>query len=143
MLKNGISRSPFCRQFRLIVGICSSHFANGFKPKHLRTRLGEFDLRIPQVRKGCFYPQALERGTRVERAVKLALAEMGRVSELMMRTKKVGQAILLVMSYEEITCPRCSSRNIVNNGTSANQKQRYRCNACRRQFIINYTYRAC
>lgn len=51
-------------------------YANGFKPKSLRTRLGELDLRIPQVRKGDFYPQALERGTRSERAVKLALAEM-------------------------------------------------------------------
>jgi len=50
--------------------------ANGFKPKRLRTRLGDLDLRIPQVRKGDFYPQALERGTRSERALKLALAEM-------------------------------------------------------------------
>ena len=51
-------------------------YANGFKPKRLRTRLGELDLRIPPVRQGDFYPQALERGTRSERAVKLALAEM-------------------------------------------------------------------
>ena len=51
-------------------------YGNGFKPKRLRTRLGELDLRIPQVRNGDFYPQALERGTRSERAVKLALAEM-------------------------------------------------------------------
>jgi len=50
--------------------------ANGFKPKRLRTRLGDLDLRIPQVRNGEFYPSALERGTRSERAVKLALAEM-------------------------------------------------------------------
>jgi putative transposase len=51
-------------------------YANGFKPKRLRTRLGELDLRIPQVRQGDFYPQALARGTRSERALKLALAEM-------------------------------------------------------------------
>ena len=51
-------------------------YANGFKPKRLRTRLGDLDLRIPQVRNSDFYPQALERGTRSERAVKLALAEM-------------------------------------------------------------------
>ena len=47
------------------------------------------------------------------------------------------------MCYEEITCPRCSLRNIVKNGTTANQKQRYRCKACRRQFITDYTYRGC
>jgi len=51
-------------------------YANGFKPKQLRTRLGELQLRIPQVRNSDFYPQALERGTRSERAVKLAVAEM-------------------------------------------------------------------
>jgi len=51
-------------------------YANGFKPKRLRTRLGDLDLRIPQVRNSDFYPSALERGTRSERAVKLALAEM-------------------------------------------------------------------
>ena len=50
--------------------------ATGFKPKRLRTRLGVLDLRIPQVRHSDFYPQALERGSRSERAVKLALAEM-------------------------------------------------------------------
>lgn len=51
-------------------------YANGFKPKRLRTRVGELDLRIPQVRSSDFYPQSLERGTRSERALKLSLAEM-------------------------------------------------------------------
>ena len=51
-------------------------YANGFKPKRLRTRVGLLDLSIPQVRSSDFYPQALERGTRSERALKLALAEM-------------------------------------------------------------------
>ena len=51
-------------------------YANGFKPKRLRTRIGELDLRIPQVRSSDFYPQSLERGTRSERALKLSLAEM-------------------------------------------------------------------
>src|SRR5215475_9310284 len=45
------------------------------------------------------------------------------------------------MCYEEITCPSCSSRNIVKNGITANQKQRYRCKACCRHFITAYTYR--
>lgn len=51
-------------------------YANGFKPKRLRTRVGELELRIPQVRQSDFYPQALERATRSERALKLSLAEM-------------------------------------------------------------------
>jgi putative transposase len=51
-------------------------YANGFKPKRVRTRVGELDLRVPQVRSSQFYPSSLERGTRSERALKLALAEM-------------------------------------------------------------------
>ena len=51
--------------------------ANGFKPKTLATRLGPIQFRIPQVRDGVdFYPSALEKGTRSEKALLLALAEM-------------------------------------------------------------------
>jgi transposase-like protein len=51
-------------------------YANGFKPKQLRTRVGDLDLRVPQVRSSGFYPHSLERGSRSERALKLSLAEM-------------------------------------------------------------------
>lgn len=53
-------------------------YANGFKPKTLRTRMGEITFDVPQVRgQGIqFYPSALERGVRSERALKLAVAEM-------------------------------------------------------------------
>jgi putative transposase len=51
-------------------------YANGFKPKTVRTRVGEITFAIPQVREGRFYPQALEKGLRSERALTLALAEM-------------------------------------------------------------------
>jgi putative transposase len=51
-------------------------YANGYKPKTLKTRLGEVTVAVPQVRDGSFYPSALERGQRSERALKLALAEM-------------------------------------------------------------------
>ena len=50
--------------------------ANGFKPKRLKTRVGELRLAVPQVRNGTFYPTALERGSRSEKALRLALAEM-------------------------------------------------------------------
>lgn len=50
--------------------------ANGYKSKTLTTRLGEITFDIPQVREGGFYPQALEKGLRSERALHLALAEM-------------------------------------------------------------------
>ncbi len=50
--------------------------ANGYKPKTMATRIGEITFDVPQVRKGDFYPSALERGIRSERALKLALAEM-------------------------------------------------------------------
>jgi transposase-like protein len=51
--------------------------ANGFKPKTLKTRLGDITFAIPQVRGEVeFYPSALEKGIRSEQALKLALAEM-------------------------------------------------------------------
>ena len=52
-------------------------YANGFKPKTLNTRVGELALQVPQVRGEVeFYPSALERGVRSERALKCAVAEM-------------------------------------------------------------------
>ncbi len=56
-------------------------YANGFREKHIKSRLGELELRIPRVRDLAdgaepFYPKALERGERSERALKLAVAQM-------------------------------------------------------------------
>ena len=60
-------------------------YANGYKNKTVTTRLGPITFDVPQVRdvhgvNGTsdqpFYPSALERGLRSERALKLALAEM-------------------------------------------------------------------
>jgi putative transposase len=50
--------------------------SNGFKPKTVSTRIAPITFDIPQVREGGFYPQALEKGLRSERALMLALAEM-------------------------------------------------------------------
>lgn len=50
--------------------------ANGFKPKTVLSRLGKLELAVPQTRDSSFYPSALERGERSERALKVALAEM-------------------------------------------------------------------
>jgi putative transposase len=51
-------------------------YANGYKPKTLDTRLGEITFQVPQTRDVEFYPSALEKGIRSERALKLAIAEM-------------------------------------------------------------------
>jgi len=51
-------------------------YANGYKPKELQTRLGALDLKIPQARGLKFYPQSIEKGTRSEKALKLAIAQM-------------------------------------------------------------------
>ena len=48
--------------------------ANGYKPKHLQTRLGGLNLLVPQVRKGGFYPKSIEKGSRSEKALKVAIA---------------------------------------------------------------------
>lgn len=51
-------------------------YANGFKPKTVMTRVGELTFEVPQVRGGGFYPSALEKGSRTEQALNIALAEM-------------------------------------------------------------------
>lgn len=51
-------------------------YANGFQPKRLKTRVGELELAVPKTRGVAFYPSALERGSRSERALKAAVAEM-------------------------------------------------------------------
>jgi transposase-like protein len=51
-------------------------YANGFKPKTIHTRIGPLAVQVPQARGVEFYPSALEKGVRSERALKLAVAEM-------------------------------------------------------------------
>ncbi len=51
-------------------------YANGYKPKTIKTRMGQVTLDIPQVREGGFYPSAMEKGMRSERALLITLAEM-------------------------------------------------------------------
>ena len=52
-------------------------YANGFKSRNVKSRLGNLDLQIPQVRGDvAFYPSSLEKGERSERALKLSMAQM-------------------------------------------------------------------
>jgi len=51
-------------------------YANGYKPKHVHTRMGALELSVPQVRGLSFYPKSIEKGCRSERALKAAMAEM-------------------------------------------------------------------
>ena len=50
-------------------------YANGFKQKTVKTRLGPLPLKVPQTRDCEFYPQSLEKGLRSERALLLSIAE--------------------------------------------------------------------
>ena len=52
-------------------------YANGFKDKAVVSRLGKLHLNVPQVRGDVeFYPSALDKGIRSEKALTLAMAEM-------------------------------------------------------------------
>ena len=51
-------------------------YANGYKPKRVKTRIGELSLSVPQTRSSDFYPNCLEKGLRSERALNIALSEM-------------------------------------------------------------------
>jgi putative transposase len=73
-------------------------FANGYKPKRVKSRLGELSLQIPKVRGlpdgvEAFYPRALERGERSERALKLAVAQMWVEGVSTRKVKKVTEEL--------------------------------------------------
>lgn len=68
-------------------------YANGYKDKALKTRLGTLALKVPQSRDGEFYPQSLERGLRSERALLLAIAEMYVQGVSTRRVKKIVEEL--------------------------------------------------
>lgn len=71
--------------------------ANGYKPKTVKTRNGELTFSIPQVREGGFYPSALEKGQRSEKALKLAIAEMYLLG---VSTRKVSRIMKEIFEVE-------------------------------------------
>src|SRR5436189_6007930 len=80
-------------------------YANGFKPKTVATRLGSMTFDVPQVRGDVeFYPSALEKGLRSERALKLAIAELYLQG---VSTRKVT-AVLAKMCGRQITSSQVS-----------------------------------
>ena len=73
-------------------------YANGFKGKTVRSRLGCLALAVPKVRdvrdgSEPFYPRALERGERSERALKLAVAEMWVQGVSTRKVKEITEAL--------------------------------------------------
>lgn len=68
-------------------------YANGFKAKTVKTRLGELPLRVPQTRDSEFYPQSLEKGLRSERALLLSIAEMYVQGVSTRRVKKIVEEL--------------------------------------------------
>ena len=51
-------------------------YANGFKSKSVVTRVGEVELKVPQTRNSDFYPSCIEKGSRSEKSLNTAMAEM-------------------------------------------------------------------
>jgi len=68
--ENAINAGPYERSDE------RNGYSNGFKNKILNTRVGRLELKVPQVRGLDFYPQCIEKGSRSEKALKLAIAEM-------------------------------------------------------------------
>lgn len=53
-----------------------SSYANGYKPKTAKTTMGKITFDVPQVRDSDFYPSAIEKGMRSEKALTIVLAEI-------------------------------------------------------------------
>jgi transposase-like protein len=82
-------------------------YRNGYKPRHLTTRVGALTLRVPQVRAGGFSPDLFARYQRSEQALILTLMEMvvNGVS-----TRKVARITEELCGHEfaKSTCPTCA-----------------------------------
>ncbi len=92
--------------------------ANGFKPKTMRTRVGEITFAVPQVREGGFYPPALEKGLRSERAL-IALAEMYVQGVSTRKVKAITEELCGVdVSASSQSCSRPIGRRPCRNGGS-------------------------
>ena len=67
-----LGAAPYQRNF-----LRNGH-SNGFKNRCIKSRLGAIELKVPQVRNSDipFYPNALERGQRSEKALTISIAEM-------------------------------------------------------------------
>jgi len=70
-----------------------SGYANGFKDKTVKTRLGPLPLKVPQTRDCEFYPQSIEKGLRSERALLLSIAEMYVQGVSTRRVKKIVEEL--------------------------------------------------
>ena len=95
-------------------------YANGFKPKQIKTKLGEMELSVPQVRSCQFYPSFLQKGIRSEHALRLALAEMYIQG---VSTRKVN-AILQELCGLEITSTEVSRATKLLDEELAQWKER-------------------
>jgi putative transposase len=79
--------------------------------KTVLTRMGEITFKVPQVRAGVSYPSALERGSRSEQSVNLALAEMYVQGVSTRKVIKALQKLLcleLSISFTQIS--RCAQK---------------------------------
>ena len=102
-------------------------YANGFKPKQLKTKCGELSLQVPQVRHSGFYPSFLEKGLRSERALKLALAQMYVEGVSTRKVDNVLQALcgLEVTSTEVSRCAKLLDEELSRWKTRALGKHRF------------------
>jgi len=70
-------------------------YANGFKDRVFKSTLGEMNLKIPQTRESSdpFYPSLLEKGSRIDQALKSAIAEMYLQGVSTRRVKRVMEEL--------------------------------------------------
>ena len=82
-------------------------YANGFKPRNYQTFHGNLELQVPQVRGSStkFYPKCLDRGSRSERAIALAAAQM----YLQGVSTRRGETVFQCMGIEHYSAEQVSN----------------------------------
>ena len=107
---------------------------NGYKDKTLKTRVGEITLDIPQVRGMKFYPGAVDRGCRSERALKLAIAQMYIQG---VSTRRVSKIVETLCGFEVSQAQVSAASKLLDEEI---QKWRFRPLGSIKYLILDATY---
>ena len=93
-------------------------YANGYKPKGVQTRMGALELAVPQVRGLGFHPQSIDKGSRSEKALKVAIAQMYLEGVSTRRVQDITEKLCgYEVSSTEVSRVTQEMSNLSNSGT--------------------------
>ena len=102
--------------------------ADGYKPKTVHTHGGNIVFSIPQVHEGGFYPEALEKVLRSERALLLTLAEIYVQGDSTRKVKTVTEKLCgVALSSTQVSLAAVPLDTELESGATDSRESIYTC----------------